>query len=78
MASYNMNVKLVLSEPLAVMLGHPQLVNKDILLTSAYTTLEGSKGVDEFGMLYLYCDMLEPSLDTIVGALPGHHHTRVG
>ena len=63
--SYDMGIKLVLNEPLAEMLGHPSGANKDIRLTSAFTSLEGAKGVDVYGgfrLLYLYCDMVQHSI----------------
>ena len=75
--SYDMGIELVLNEPLAEMLGHASGANKDIRLTSAFTSLEGSKGVDVYGgfrLLYLYCGMVQlsivgsslvPYLDTI-------------
>ena len=64
-AGYDIGAKLVLSAPLAEMMGHPHGADKGIPLTSAWTSLIGSKGVDVYGgirILYLYCDLLEPSM----------------
>ena len=62
---YDISAKLVLSSPLAEMMGHPHGADKGIPLTSAWTALIGSKGVDVYGgfrILYLHCDLLEPSM----------------
>ena len=64
-AGYDIGAKLVLSAPLAEMMGHKHGADKSIPLTSAWTSLIGSKGVDVYGgfrFLYLYCDLLEPSM----------------
>ena len=64
-AGYDIGAKLVLSAPLAEMMGHPHGADKGIPLTSAWTSLIGSKGVDVYGgfrILYLCCDLLEPTM----------------